>query len=503
MHPAYDTLMVHARRTIALEQAAGILDWDQSTMMPAKGAGQRAAQAAALEAALHARRTDARLGDLLDELSEADLPAPQARNVALVRRAYDKVATVPEDLASAMAHAAATGYGAWKSARAAQSMAEFIPALTETVNLRRQYADCIAAPGQSRYDALLNLYEPGAAADHLLPLLESLRKPLTDIRETLADRPQPPVLAGPFDTDAQLDLARRVVQALGYDVQAGRLDLTVHPFCSGIGGDVRITTRVRSNDALDCLFAAIHETGHALYEQNVPGDTTLEPIGQHVSMGVHESQSRLFENQIGRSRAFAEWLFPQFVDAFGPSHVDSPEALYAQINRVETGFNRTESDEVHYNLHVLLRTTLEHALVEGDLEVPDLEAAWNDAFARDFGREVPDPVQGVLQDVHWSQGSFGYFPTYSLGNLYAAALHDALDKAVPSLDSLIAQGNFAPVTTWLRENVHQPANMMEPEDLMRQATGRPLSTQPFLSYLTRKFTGAGVRETLDGAHESA
>lgn len=488
MHPAYETLIAHTRRTTALRQASAVLDWDQETMMPPKGAAQRAEQAAALSAALHARRTDPRIADLMADLNGTDLPQAAQRNLALIQRDYDQATKTPEDLATAMAHATATGYAAWKAARASGRMADFLPALSHIVNLRRAYADCIVTPGQSRYDALLGLYEPGASAQTLVPMLEDLRAPLTALRGALADRPAPNRLEGEFPVEAQLTLSRAVAHALGYDGEAGRIDLTVHPFCAGTGGDVRITTRVRPDDPLDCLYAVIHETGHALYEQNVPANSILEPAGQHASMGVHESQSRLFENQIGRSRAFAEWLYPQMIEAFGPDCVASPEALYAAVNHVETGFNRTESDEVHYNLHVLLRTTLEHDLIEDKLQVNDLEAAWNDTFARDLGRQVPNPLQGVLQDVHWAHGSFGYFPTYSLGNLYAAAIHDTLRTVLPNLEGLIAQGDFAPITAWLTENVHAKANALDPEPLMAAATGKPMSTQPLLSYLTQKYS---------------
>ncbi len=369
-----------------------------------------------------------------------------------------------------------------------RSNGRFLPALSRIVDLQREYADCIATPGQSRYDTLLGLYEPGASARTLLPLLEGLRAPLAALRSALADRPAPARLSGEFPVEAQLTLSRTVAHALGYDGEAGRMDLTVHPFCVGTGGDVRITTRVRPDDPLDCLYAVIHETGHALYEQNVPANSILEPAGQHASMGVHESQSRLFENQIGRSRAFAEWLYPQMIETFGPDCVASPEALYAAVNHVETGFNRTESDEVHYNLHVLLRATLEHDLIEGKLQVNDLEAAWNATFARDFGRQVPDPLQGVLQDVHWAHGSFGYFPTYSLGNLYAAAMYESLGTALPNLEALISQGDFTPITAWLTENVHTKANTLDPEPLMAAATGKPLSTEPLITYLTQKYS---------------
>ncbi|MEM9228333.1 MAG: carboxypeptidase M32 [Pseudomonadota bacterium] len=487
MTNAYEALIEHAKQTAALEQASQVLHWDQMTQMPERGAAQRAASASALEAAIHNRKADPRVSEWLDLLADRSLAAPAARNVALIRREHARATRVPEALAAAIATASSEGYTAWTAARESGAFADFVPALSHMVSLTREQADHLADDGQSRYDALLALYEPGAKADILLPLLETLREPLSLLREELVDSPPPGQLTGPFPAEDQIALSREVALALGYDMTSGRLDLTVHPFCSGVGGDVRITTRVQEDNPLDCLYSVIHETGHALYAQNAPLDRIMEPSAQYASMGVHESQSRLLENQIGRSRAFAEWIFPRFIETYGTGSVASPEALYAALNRVETGFIRTEADEVHYNLHILLRAGLERDLIDGQLEVDALEDAWNTQFAADFGKTVPDAVSGVLQDVHWSQGAFGYFPTYSLGNLYAAGLAEAMRGALPDMDAQIATGDFAPIVDWLRQNVHAHANAEDPEQLMTRAMGQPLSTAPFLSYVTTKF----------------
>ena len=273
----------------------------------------------------------------------------------------------------------------------------------------------------------------------------------------------------------------------GYDWEAGRLDLAVHPSSSGSGGDVRITTRVNEADPRECIYSTIHEVGHAVYEQGLDPALALLPAGSSASMGVHESQSRLFENQLGRSRAFCRWLWPAMREAFGDLGVDGPEGLYRAVNAVETGFIRTEADEVHYNLHVMMRFDLERAMIAGDLAVGDLEAAWNARFAADFGRTVPDARRGVLQDVHWSVGLFGYFPTYTLGNIYAAELHAALRRDVGAVDALLAAGELAPILDWLRTHIHRRGRLLAPRALVAAACGREPDAATLLGELEAKY----------------
>ncbi|MEM7523043.1 MAG: carboxypeptidase M32, partial [Pseudomonadota bacterium] len=267
--------------------------------------------------------------------------------------------------------------------------------------------------------------------------------------------------------------------------EAGRIDTVVHPFCSGSGGDVRITTRTDQSDPFNCLYSTIHEVGHALYAQGAP-DPFL-PAADYCSMGVHESQSRFWENQIGRSRPFAGWLHEAMIQTFGDHGIDSPDALYAAANRVQTGFIRTEADEVHYNLHILLRFELERDLISGDLEVEALEAEWNARYLRDFGRDVIDPSQGVLQDVHWSAGLFGYFPTYSLGNLYAACLDKAMRVDIPDRDEKVAEAKTGRVLDWMRDKIHARGRVLRAPALIEEATGEAPSAEPLLDYLEAKF----------------
>ncbi|MSU88269.1 carboxypeptidase M32 [Rhodobacteraceae bacterium 2CG4] len=496
MTAPYDALIAHTRETVALMQADEMLGWDQETMMPPRGAAMRAEQAAALATAIHARATDPRVGDWLERIDAAALPGPAQRNVALVRRSYRRATRLPQGLGAALARATAAGVAAWAAARKAQDAALLAPALTAIVALKRDEAQALAEPGQAPYDALLDDYEPGMSAATLLPMLEALRAPLSGLRAAIAARPAPPRLTGHYPAAAQLALARQVAQVFGYALDAGRIDLAAHPFCAGQGGDVRITTRVDEADPLNCLLSTIHETGHAVYNQTMPEDTLYEPIGTHASMGVHESQSRMMENQIARSRTFAEFLQPLLARHFPDAAPADPQALHAAMNRVETGFIRTEADEVHYNLHVILRTRLESALIDGSLAVADLEEAWNSAFHADFGVAVPTPAQGVLQDIHWPKGLFGYFPTYALGNIYAAELFAALRADLPDLDARLARGEMSGVLDWLAARIHRPANTLPPAELIARAVGHAPTAAPLVAYLREKF---GALYGLDAA----
>lgn len=478
---ALDDLLDHMKQTSALSQVAGLLSWDQEAIMPAKGAAQRAAQAGAMASILHARNADPRIPEWIaaaDPKSDMD-----RRNIAEAQRAYDQATSIPARLAEESAKAASEGHMIWAEARANKDFAAFAPALARNIELKREEAACLA--DGDPYDALLDQYEPGAKTSDLSPLLESMRPRLTTLREKIAEKTAPDALAGTYPHGKQMALARRVAKRFGYDMEAGRIDTVAHPFCSGSGGDVRITTRTDETDPLNCLYSTIHEVGHALYAQGAP-DAFL-PAADYCSMGVHESQSRFWENQIARSRPFMDWLYPAMRDAFGAFGVPNPDALYATVNRVQTGFIRTEADEVHYNLHILLRFELERDLISGALEVDALEDEWNRRFERDFGVAVTDPAMGVLQDVHWSAGLFGYFPTYSLGNLYAACLDKAMRADMPQRDEKVAAAETGPILNWLRANIHEKGRLLPAPELIEAAAGAAPSADPLLDYLEAKF----------------
>ncbi|MBY8977506.1 carboxypeptidase M32 [Rhodobacteraceae bacterium NNCM2] len=479
-------LLDHLKKTSALEQAAGLLSWDQETVMPPKGAAQRSEQASALASVIHARQSDPRIPEWIARIDRDRLSPFDQRNVAEAERRYRRATRVPARLAEEMAAAASSGQITWAGARAAKSFADFAPALKRNLDLKREEAACLVDGDGALYDCLLDEFEPGATVATLRPMLQSLRPGLTDLRARIAEKPLSAPLDGRFPKPAQLALALKVAARLGYDMEAGRIDLAAHPFSSGIGGDARITTRVDEANPLDCLYSTIHEVGHALYSQGTP-DPSL-PAADYCSMGVHESQSRFWENQIGRSRPFAEYLFPEMTVAFGELGLAGADGLYAAVNRVETGFIRTEADEIHYNLHILLRFDLEVDLITGKLEVDDLEDAWNARFLEDFGLKVTDPSLGVLQDVHWSVGLFGYFPTYSLGNIYAACLDAAMRSDIPDRDDLVRAGGTEPILEWLRQRIHKRGRVLPAQDLIEEATGTVPSVAPLMSYLNEKYT---------------
>ena len=483
---AYADLMTYQRETEALGQIAGRLGWDQETMMPRGAAGQRSEEMAAIEGVLHARRTDARVGDRL-AAAQADTPVAAAQ-LRLIQRSFDRATKVPAALAQELARVTSMAQGIWAEARAADDVAAFLPTLDHVVRLRRDEAACLAQGGDL-YDALIDDYEPGESGASLAAMFDRMRPRLVALRgAVLGASYHPPALQGRFAADGQLAVARDLASAFGYDWTRGRLDLAVHPFSSGSGADVRITSRVSETDPFNCFYSTIHEVGHACYEQGIDPAYLLTPLGQGVSMGVHESQSRIYENQLGRSAAFTGWLHGQMVAAFGDFGIGQ-DAFHGTVNRVQSGYIRTESDEVHYNLQVMLRFDLERALIRGDLAVADLESAWNDRFHADFGLAVDKPSNGMLQDVHWSVGLFGYFPTYSLGNVYAGCLHQALRAAVPDLDVQLAIGDTTAATGWLRANLQTHGGLYAPRDVVTRACGFAPHEAPLLDYLETKFRG--------------
>ena len=484
---AYDELMAYERDTQALAQISGRLGWDQETMMPRGAAAQRAEEIGALEGVLHARRTDGRIGDWLALIDDTTLDQVGRANMRHIRRTFERVSRIPARLASEQAKLHSMAQGIWAEARGNEDFAGFAPTLEQVLTLKREEAAALADSGDL-YDALLDDYEPGAKAADLEAMFGALRPRLVALRErVLGAAKQPKSLDHDFDEQVQMQITRKLATAFGYDFAHGRVDKAVHPFSSGSGQDVRITTRTNPRDPFNCFYSTIHEVGHGCYEQNIDAAYLLTPLGQGVSMGVHESQSRIYENQIGRGQAFTGWLFKQMQDGFGDFGVSDADAFYATVNRVHSGYIRTEADEIHYNLHVLLRFDLERAMIAGDLAVTDLPDAWNERFLADFGVAVDKPSNGCLQDVHWSVGLFGYFPTYSLGNVYAGCLDKAMRAALPDLDAGLAVGDTSAATGWLRDNLQQHGGLYKPREVIERACGFAPSEAPLLEYLEAKF----------------
>ncbi|MEM9968187.1 MAG: carboxypeptidase M32 [Pseudomonadota bacterium] len=484
---AYDDLMLFVRETEALSQVSGRLGWDQETMMPRGAAAQRGEEMAAMTSVIHARRVDARIANWLAAIETDHLDDVGRAQLRLIRRDFDRASKVPAALAARIAKLTSQAQGIWADARAADDFKAFAPTLEEVVALKREEGAALADGGDV-YDAMLQDYEPGITGAELEAMFGALRPALTELRAAVKEAAAPPRLEGTFDEATQLNLAKTLASAFGYDMNHGRMDKAVHPFSSGSGLDVRITTRTSPTDPFNCMYSTVHEVGHAAYEQGINRDYLLTPIGSGVSMGVHESQSRIYENQLGRSKAFTGWLFGQMHDAFGDFGIADEQTFYRVVNRVSDGFIRTEADELQYNLHVLIRFDLERALVSGDLQIADLEAAWNDRFAADFGYPVDKPSNGVLQDVHWSVGLLGYFPTYSLGNVYAGCLHAALRRDIPDLDADLARGDTSSATGWLRKNVQTHGGLYTPKEVIERASGIAPNAAPLVKYLKEKFT---------------
>ena len=481
----YDELMAFQRDTAALEEVAGRLGWDQETMMPEGATDQRAAERAAISKVIHARNTDPQISDWLARAEPQDDVA--AANLRLIRRNHDKMMKVPARLAAEIASTTSKAQSIWAAARQAEDVSAFLPVLENVVALRKEEAAALV-DGGDLYDALLDGYEPNITGARIADMFASMRPRLVALREAVLSAKAPMMLSGHFDETMQLQLSAKLAQAFGYNLDNGRIDKAVHPFSSGSGQDVRITTRTNPADPFNCFYSTIHEVGHATYEQGIDDAHFLTPLGRGVSLGVHESQSRIYENQLGRSRAFTCWLFTRMTDLFGDFGVPDAETFYHVVNRVNDGFIRTEADELQYNLHIMLRFDLERALMSDDLQVSDLEAAWNDRFLSDFGYAVDKPSNGVLQDVHWSVGLIGYFPTYTLGNVYAGCLHAAMRDALPSLDDDLARGDTSVATAWLRTHVQRHGGLYEPVETIAKAAGITPSHGPLLDYLETKFS---------------
>ena len=479
----YDELMEFQRDTEALGEVAGRLGWDQETMMPEGASDQRAAEHAAMSKVLHARMTDPQIADWLERAKPEDAVA--RANLRHIRRNYAKTMKVPARLAAEIASTTSKAHRIWAGARRDEDVAAFLPVLEKVVALRIEEAQALAEGGDL-YDALLDNYEPNANGAQIAAMFAALRPGLVDLREAVLAAEAPMQLSGEFAEEAQLKLSQELALAFGYDLDHGRIDKAVHPFSSGSGQDVRITTRTSLTDPFNCFYSTIHEVGHAAYEQGIDRDYLLTPLGRGVSMGVHESQSRIYENQIGRGRGFTKFLFGEMKSRFD-FDLASAEAFYTAVNRVQPGFIRTEADEVHYNLHIMMRFDLERALVRGDLAVGDLEAAWNERFFKDFGVKVDRPSHGVLQDVHWSVGLFGYFPTYTLGNVYAGCLWQAMNAAVPGLEGQLSRGDTSSAIDWLRENLQRHGGLNSPRETIALACGFEPSEGPLLDYLEAKF----------------
>ena len=489
MTQAYGALLERVRAFKALSGADGLLAWDHAVMMPPAGGAARAEAGAAVGSAMHALIAGADFGRLLDA-AEAEKPsAPfEAALLRWSRREFERRRRVPAALVSELARHGALSHDIWVAARAKSDFAAFRPALEKMFELKRRQAEALA-PSGDLYDAWLEEFEPGMTTGEASALLGAIREGLAPLARRVLERGvDAPVLPGLYPEAAQRKLGELAVREMGFDFNRGRLDTAVHPFCCGLGrDDVRLTARYHEDLPLSSLYSCLHEAGHGLYEQGTGPELDGTPLAAGATSAVHESQSRLWENVVGRSRGFWKRWTPRYHEAFPQTLSLGPEDFYRAVNRVSASCIRVEADELTYSLHVILRFELERDLLAGRLRVADLPEAWNAKMKESLGIVPPDDANGVLQDVHWAEGLIGYFPTYAIGNAISLQLWESAVAARPGIEAEIERGGSPSLLSWLVENVHRRGRTGSAAEIVTVATGRPIDPAPYLRYLTRKY----------------
>jgi carboxypeptidase Taq len=490
MHDPAETLVAHLKRANVLASVISLLGWDEQVNLPPGAAERRAEQMALLAEMHHEEATDQRIGEALRALeAKGSAVSPDEQVLrSYSRRDYDRLTRLPADFVREKAKLDSAAYHGWAEARAALNFATFAPYLERQLALARREAELLGKA--DAYDHAIDKHDPGMTAARIRALFTELQRDLAPLARRIAGspvQPRPDLLRG-FPLDEQRTFLREVSTSLGFDYNRGRIDVSLHPFCSGDGFDIRMTTRFDPDNPLDSLFSSIHETGHGLYEQGLPRAWIGTPLGEAVGMAVHESQSRLWENQVARSRAFWRFYEPKFRARFASQlHGIDSEQLYLATNAVAPTLIRVDSDEVHYNLHIVLRFEIEQRLFRGELAVADLPAAWN-ALSRDLlGLTPTHDGEGCLQDIHWSGGAFGYFPSYCLGNMIAAQLWFAAQRALPGLEEDFASGKFGRLLDWLREKIHVRGRRFGTEELVQDVTGGELSPRHLIRYLEERY----------------
>jgi len=497
---AWTRLIERVEEAGLIGSSASVLHWDQETKMPPEGIEPRGAQLAVLARLAHDALTCEETGDLIaaceaDGDLVGDPDGDTAVNLKRIRRDYDRGTCIPSSLVAEEAKLASQAQHNWAEARRNEDFSQFQPWLEQVVTLLRKKAECFGWPEDGEpWDALAEDYEPGCTAAWVESVFTPLRDRLQNLLQRLMGSSTPPSNAFNelvLPVDQQESFVRDVAASIGFDFQRGRLDVSTHPFCTGFHPrDVRITTRFHEDNVNDALGSTMHECGHAIYEQGLRQDQARLPLGSAVSLGIHESQSRMWENQVGRSSQFWEWCLPRLQQHFGGAigsltHKD----VYGGANIVRPDFIRVEADEATYNMHIMIRFEIERALLRGDLAVADVPDAWNEKYREYLGIEVPNDAKGCLQDIHWSMVSMGYFPTYTLGNLYSAQFFDAAKREIPGLEEGFARGEFEPLKAWLNEKIHRQGRRYLPPQLCEVVTGAPLSADHLMSYLEEKLGG--------------
>jgi carboxypeptidase Taq len=491
----YTNLLKRSREIALIDSAAGLLNWDEETYMPRKALPFRAEQLAYFSGWSHRQFTAPEVGDWIKACEDHGFTpgGDEAANVREWRRAYDRATKLPPTLVEEFNRVSTIARDAWTEARKRSEFAGFQSHLEKLIELSRQMADYWGF-AECRYDALLEGHERAARTSHLKKVFAELRPAIVEVLGPAVEKSKSisaKFLEADYPTAAQQAFNREVAGAFGFDFNAGRIDTTTHPFCTGLGpGDTRLTTRYDERDFTQSFYGVLHEAGHGLYDQGLKPEHHGTPLGNAVSMGVHESQSRLWENHVGRSAAFWQHWHPRACEHFPALKRFSPEEIARAVNRVSPSFIRVEADQVTYDLHIILRFELELKLIEGELKVADLPGVWNEEFERMFALKVPDDAHGCLQDIHWSLGAFGYFPTYTLGNLNASQLMRRAAIDIPALQDELAVGKYENLLGWLRAKVHESGQRYDPQELMRRATGEQTQAAHHLEYLRGKFVGA-------------
>ena len=487
----YQQFRKHLEEIHYLHGMDAMLDWDQETYLPKRGATERAGQLALLAGMIHERRTSDDMAGMLAILErEGDEDYVVATNVREMRRMYDRTVKLPKALVEEIARTTTMAKGAWAEARRESKFAKFAPFLEKLLDLKRQAADHIGWKTEP-YDALMDEYEPGALAAEVERVFVNVRAELVPLVAAIKDAPNQPdlsILKRACPVESQKAFNRMIAEAIGFDFDAGRIDISTHPFCTSTSADnVRLTTRYDEHYMPMSLFGVMHEAGHGMYEQGLLTEHAGTPMGAAVSLGIHESQSRMWENQVGRSRPFWEHFFPALQKQF-PSLADvSLDDWYFAVNNVRPSLIRVEADEVTYGLHIMLRFGLERRMIRNELVVKDIPEAWNVGMQEMLGITPPNDADGCLQDIHWSIGTFGYFPTYQLGNLYAAQFVAKARQDLPNLDDPFRKGKFDDLLGWLRKNIHQHGRRYRPTELVKVVTGQELSHEPYIAALKAKF----------------
>lgn len=493
---AYQALLRKVQRLDDLVKTSAVLWWDMQVSMPSAGSQGRASQLATLSEIIHTEQTSAEMGELIaaaaEEMAGADYDSTEASLVRYLQRDYEKATKLPAEFVSRVSEISSQAHVVWEKARTEDDFSSFAPFLDKIISLGQEAADYYGYEDEA-YDALLDDYEPGMRTADVREIFEAAREALVPLRRAIEESGRPvddDCLHQSYDVDKQQQYARYLTTVVGYDLERGHLGTAAHPFSTDFNqNDVRITARWYPDFISPSVFGTLHESGHALYEQNTGPELARTPLAAGAWLGFHESQSRLVENMIGRSRGFWRNHFPKlqkmFPEQLGNVDVDT---FFRAVNKVEPSLIRVEADELTYILHIILRFELEQAMVNGDLLAKDVPAAWNDKMQTLLGITPPTDREGCLQDVHWSGASFGYFPTYALGSLYAAQLFEAAKTQVPQVDQELAQGRTDSLMTWMKENVHRHGRKYLPAELMMRATGRPLDHQAFVRYATTKFS---------------